>query len=216
MVSVLHAGTMKILTVVAQKGGAGKSTIAAHLAVAAARAGRAVVALDLDPQKSLADWGASRPHEAPTVVAASPAELPALLEQAKAGGADLVVIDTAPHAASPAAAAVRAADLVLIPTRAAVYDLRAIGTTARLVRAEGKVAWAIINALPPRGEALRVEAEAALQELGLKAAPVVLAQRQDYARALTSGLAVQEAAPSGKAAGEIGALWKWIAKEIKR
>ena len=53
---------MDILTIASQKGGRGKTTLSAHLAVAAERAGVNPVAIvDTDPQGSLADWWNQRP-----------------------------------------------------------------------------------------------------------------------------------------------------------
>ena len=93
---------MKIIAIVAQKGGAGKTTLALHLAVAADRQGRSAVIVDLDPQASAAAWGDSREAETPAVVSAQAARLPQVLETARNHGAEFVVLDTAPHSESTA------------------------------------------------------------------------------------------------------------------
>ena len=91
---------MKTLAIVSRKGGAGKTTIALHLAVAAEAMGLTVAVFDLDPQASAALWGDRRGEGGPAVVPAQASRLGLLLDQARAQEADLVILDTAPHADS--------------------------------------------------------------------------------------------------------------------
>ena len=122
---------MYTVTVLAQKGGTGKTTIVINLAVAAEASGLRVALLDLDPQASAAGWG-DQPRQHRPAVAAVPASrlAGALATAVRSHGADLALIDTAPHSESTALAAARVADLALIPLRPGVLDLRALGTTA--------------------------------------------------------------------------------------
>src|SRR5215212_1378238 len=115
---------MKTITILSQKGGAGKTTIALHLAVAAELDGQQTAIIDLDPQASATSWGDSRAAETPAVVSAQASRLTQVLEAARKAGATLAIIDTAPHSESAALAAARAADLILIPCRPAILDLR--------------------------------------------------------------------------------------------
>src|SRR5260370_23159119 len=92
-----HA-TMKTVAIISQKGGAGKTTVAIHLAVAAEQRGMNTAIFDLDPQASAASWADKRKNPSPAVVSAQAARLPGLLEQAAAQFADLVIIDSAPNA----------------------------------------------------------------------------------------------------------------------
>jgi len=111
---------MRTITLVTQKGGAGKTTLAASLAVAAAEAGEAVIALDLDPQGSLASWGETRTAETPAVDRISPdklAHLPHILTALKEQGFTLAVLDTAGAENTGGNLAMRAASLCLIPAR---------------------------------------------------------------------------------------------------
>ena len=140
---------MKILALISQKGGAGKTTLALNLAVAAVMDGKQTAVIDLDPQTSATDWGDSREKEAPVVVAAVANRLTKVLEAAASSGADLAVIDTAPHSESASLAAARAADLVLIPCRPSILDLRAIGSTVDLVNLAQAQASIVLNAVPP-------------------------------------------------------------------
>src|SRR4051812_9330361 len=116
---------MKVIALLSQKGGAGKTTLALHLAVAAEQDGHQTAIIDLDPQASAASWGDSRAAETPVVVSAQSSRLAQVLEAARNAGAALAIIDTAPHSESAALAAARAADLILIPCRPAILDLRA-------------------------------------------------------------------------------------------
>src|SRR4029450_4107726 len=90
-----EGASMKIVVLLSQKGGTGKSTIATHLAVCAARDGKAVALFDIDPQASAAKWSDRRTVEGPPVVRAGAAQLPNLVQQAREQGADVILIDTA-------------------------------------------------------------------------------------------------------------------------
>ncbi|MEM7591763.1 MAG: ParA family partition ATPase [Cyanobacteria bacterium P01_A01_bin.83] len=204
---------MKTIAIVSRKGGAGKTTLALHLAVAAQIKKKEVAVIDLDPQASATGWGDSRESETPVVVSAQAARLPKILETALKEGADLTIIDTAPHSETAALAAIRAADLILIPCRPAILDLRAIGDTIDLVNIAKKTATVILNAVPPRGS-LADEAVEAIAEYGLDVAPVSLGNRAAFIHALTAGQTAQEYEPTGKAASEIQQLYKWICKQL--
>lgn len=204
---------MKTISIVSQKGGAGKTTLALHLAVAAEQAGKPTVIVDLDPQASSAKWGDSRSQESPVVVSAQSARLAKVLETAEEQGAVLAILDTAPHSENSALAAVRAADLILIPCRPAILDLRAIGDTVDLIKLAKKTATVVLNAVPPRGS-LAKEAQDAVAAYGISVAPVTVGQRAAFTHALTEGKVAQEYEPAGKAAEEIKELYMWICKQL--
>ena len=197
---------MKIVAILSQKGGAGKTTLALHIAAAAEAAGKPSVVIDLDPQASAAGWKDTRESEGPVVVPLPHTRLAAGLEAAKDGGASLA----APHSEGAAMAAARSADLVLIPCRAGILDLRAISTTAELVKLAGKPAYVVLNALPPRASQVQSDAREAVAVHGVKVAPVTLQQRAAYGHALTVGKTAPEYEPGGKAAEEITALRQWL------
>jgi hypothetical protein len=117
-----------------------------------------VVLIDLDPQASAAGWGDSREDDTPAIVACPPARLAAALETAKASGVRYAFIDTAPHAESPALTAARAADLIVIPTRPGILDLRAIGATIEIATLAKKRAVLVLNAAPPALASYGIEA----------------------------------------------------------
>ena len=202
---------MKTLAVVSQKGGAGKTTLALHLAVAAELAGTRCAVVDLDPQASAAGWKDHREAETPAVVSAQAAGCSRFSTPPARAGA-LAVVDTAPHSEGASLAAIRAADLVLIPCRPAILDLRAIGSSVDLVRLAGGRGAIVLNAVPPRGSVVVADATAAAAAYGLAVAPVHIGQRAAYAHALTAGLTAQEYEADGKAAAEIAQLYMWICR----
>lgn len=140
---------MKTLVILAQKGGSGKTTLAVHMAVCAARQKRRTALIDIDPQGSAFSWNESRDEGRKLDAAKAEAgQIPALLQQAKDGGIDLAIIDTAPHSDSAAAIAAQYADLVLIPCRPARFDLDAIASTVQIATVAKKSAAVVINAAP--------------------------------------------------------------------
>ncbi len=204
---------MKVITILSQKGGAGKTTLALHLAVAAEQNGRQTAVIDLDPQASAASWGDSRTADTPAIVSAQASRLGQILDAARSAGAALAIIDTAPHSESSALAAARAADLILIPCRPAILDLRAIGSTIDLAKLAGKPAVVVLNMVPPRGS-LAEDAAQAVAGYGVKVAPVHLGTRAAFQHSLTAGLTAQEYEPSGKAAEETTQLYLWTREQV--
>jgi chromosome partitioning protein len=200
---------LKTLAIIAQKGGSGKTTIAVHLAVCAARQKLHTALIDIDPQASAYKWNESRPEEDRLdAIRADAGQIPAFLKQAKAGGIGLVIIDTAPHSDSAAAIAAQLADFVLIPCRPARFDLDAIAATFEIARLAKTPAAVVINAAP-RGK-LAEEAREALQQQGITVMDTILQQRAAYSHAVIDGRSVHEYEPDGKAAAEIDELYNHI------
>lgn len=204
---------MKTIALVSQKGGAGKTTIALHLAVAAELAGKPTAVIDLDPQASASSWGDSREQETPVIVSAPASRLSKVLEAAIQANAELVIIDTAPHSESASLTAARAADLVLIPCRPAILDLRAISNTVDLVKLAQTKAVIVLNTVPPRGS-LADEATDAVGVYELPISPIRIGQRAAFMHSLTAGQTAQEYEPHGKAAHEIQQLYKYVCKQV--
>ena len=202
---------MKILAILAQKGGSGKTTVAVHMAVCAARQKLKVAIIDIDPQRSAYQWNESRPEgQKLDAVTADAEALAGLLQRAKAGGIDLAIIDTAPHSNAAAAIAARLADYVLIPCRPARFDLDAIASTVDIAKAANTPAAVVINAAP-RGR-LAEEARAALARKGVTVISTVLHQRAAYSHAVIDGRSVHEYEPKGTAAEEIDSLYHHITR----
>lgn len=209
---------MKTIAVISQKGGSGKTTIAVHMAVCAMRQGLCTAIVDLDPQISAFDWCLARDeNDHLSAVRASALNLNDLLHEAKSGGADFVIIDTAPHSDHDAVVAAQGADFVLIPCRPARFDLKAVVDTVRIIELTKKPFAVTINAAPVRGK-LATEAFQLLTQNGLTVTGTVLRQRVAYSHAVIDGRSVHEYEPGGKAATEIDNLFsdlKKILQELK-
>ncbi len=205
---------MKTIAILAMKGGVSKTTTALHLAVAAEAGGFPAVVLDLDPQASAAGWKDSRPGDTPVVISLQASRLQQALTAACESGAALAIVDTAPHSADAAMAAAEAADLILIPFRAGILDLRAIATTVRLAKVAGKPAFGLLTNAPPNAPRLAEDAIAAAKQHGLEVAPIVMHQRSAYAHSLTAGQTAQEYEPRGKASEEVSGLFAWLASML--
>jgi len=205
---------MKVVAILSQKGGTGKTTLSLHLAVAAERRAKSVAVIDLDPQASSAGWKDSRASETPVVVSIPHTRLAQALQTAEEAGADLALIDTAPHSEAAAVAAAKAADLVLIPCRPGILDLRAIGSTAELVTLAGKPAYIVLNAMPPGATNIVADARAAVAVHGIEVAPVAIQQRAAFAHALTTGQTAEEYDPEGRAAEETGEIYNWLMSKL--
>jgi chromosome partitioning protein len=201
---------MKIIAIISQKGGAGKTTLAVHLATAAAKAGQRSAIIDLDPQGTAASWSDRRKAEDPEVISGQAVRLPALTKAAEENGADLLILDTAPNADQTASLAARAADLVLIPCRPAAFDLEAVQTTLMLAKTAEKPAYVVLNAVPPRSGGIDNEATATLKDQGASVAPHQLTHRAAFAHGVIDGRTAQEFEPTGKAAAEVEAIYKWL------
>jgi len=198
----------KVIAVAQQKGGSGKTMLAAQLAVALGESAT-VALLDIDPQGSLTTWGKLRGTATKAVVkltisSVSGWRLAAELEKLKATH-DYVLIDTPPVIDSDARRAVRGADLVLIPLNPAPPDLWAAEGTLKLVAEEKRKAVLVFNRAPAASRLRkRMETEIAARRLALL--EVALANRAGYANAFADGLGVTEAGAGTQAADEIRAV----------
>ena len=207
---------MKTIALVTQKGGAGKSTLASSLAVAAFEGGERVCLIDMDPQATLTTWGKTRGETDIPVISASPAKLSAVLSALANKGVTLVVIDT-PGAEGPAsAAAMAAAQLCIIPSRPTAFDLWASATTRQALKNRKGDYVFLLNQCPPAQQSARIEeGVAALEAMGGLLSPLVLA-RVDYQEAARLGWGVTEFNPNGAAAGEMRSLWGSLKRRLAK
>jgi chromosome partitioning protein len=205
---------MPTIAIISQKGGAGKTTLALHLAAAAHDAGRVALVIDTDPQATASQWAAWRQDAPPEVIDSPPPRLSAKIAQARVQGADFIVIDTPPHADSAARAAVEAADLVLIPCRPSAFDLAAIQTTAKLVQLLRKPAFVVFTAGSPNAPRMYQEAGELVEGFGTPVCPIQIADRAAFRHASVEGRTVMEYEPSGKAAEDIRHIYKWTCLQL--
>jgi chromosome partitioning protein len=202
---------MFTISIVGQKGGTGKTTVALGLAVAAFRAGKVVAVIDLDPQASAANWKDRRSAETPAVVSAQSSRLRQTLAAADEMGAEVVIIDTAGRSDDSALNAARYADLVLIPTRTNIVELEALPAASDILRLAGNPpAFVVLNGIHPTATRQATEAQQLVKKnFGLECAPVFLCHRAAYADAMTTGRTPQELEQDGKAAAELEALFRF-------
>lgn len=204
---------MQIFSLISQKGGAGKSTLARQLAVVAGDAGASVL-IDRDPQETSTKWWQRRQNLRPLP------ERPDLLDL---NGTDLttaaatlrrrsgaVFVDTRPAVAEPEAEAARIADLVVVPVRPSPDDLEAIGETLKILRRLDKRAVVVVNAA--KNEARARDARAALSRYPVPVCPTHVADRAIYLDASLEGRGVGEmrGAVAREARAELLVVWNWI------
>jgi chromosome partitioning protein len=207
----------RIITVAQQKGGTGKTTVAAHMAVAFTRQDKSVAILDVDPQGSLGEWFEARERSLGEGTGLS-------FRTASGWGArrearnvardhDVVVVDTPPKSDSEARPAIEAADLVVVPIQPTPVDVWATDSTLAMIARERVAGLVVINRVPQRA-LLAAEMIAAIRALGCVAADAQLGNRVAFAASMGTGRTVLEVEPAGKAALEVVALAAEILQRI--
>lgn len=205
---------MQVVAILSSKGGAGKTTLALHLAVAAEKAGHASGVIDLAPEASAARWARLRLDGMSPVLSMSPSQLAEALDLARGEGAGLVLIDTGSCSRDAACVAADAADVLLIVCRPSCLDLRSIDGVAELAQKAGKQSYVVLNVVPPRAAHVTADARDAIAAHGLEVAPITVQQRAVYTHALAAGQTAQEYEPAGKAADEMAQLYAWLRRVL--
>jgi chromosome partitioning protein len=205
----------KIITIAQQKGGAGKTTLAAQLAVAWALQGKRLALLDIDPQGTLAAWVELRHARLGDVglgfeFAALSGWRAGEWVERHARDTDIVIVDSPPHVELEARIVLRVASLVLVPLQPSPLDLWSSATTLRLAREEARPILAVLNRVPARSSLVET-VTAQLARDGVPLAVATLGSRVAFAQAMAQGRGVVDTAPSSLAAGEITALAAEIA-----
>lgn len=211
--------SMKLIAVASQKGGSGKTTLAAHLAVEAERAGNGpVMLIDADPQRTLTQWWEDRSAAGTFTpgllkrTGSAPGEsefnLLSDMESMREYGANFVFVDTPPGLTTEIQEAIRFADIVLIPVRPSPHDLRASAATVALARTLAKDTMFVLNGATVRTR-ICADAILALAQHG-PVAPVIIHQRVGFASSMIDGGTANELYPSSKAAQEITSLWRFL------
>ena len=209
---------MKVVAFTSDKGGMGKSTAAINLACAAAEDRYGAAVLDLDPQASVGRWARLRRKAGlparPLAETCVPIDVEDRLGELRAAGADLVLLDTAGRDNNAIAAAISAADLVLIPCHPTDIELSTLGPTLARLRAEGRAHYVLLIDWSAGAQRRRLDAAAAIERAGGRVAPIVYTHRADYRMALELGQGVTEYQPWQSAAQEIRGVWGWLRDEL--
>lgn len=209
---------MKVLAVIGQKGGNGKTTTALGLAVAAFLEGKDVAVIDLDPQTTAANWSDRRGKDTPAVVSCQVSRLTQVLDAAERQGADLAVIDTPGKSTDALIAAAKAADFVLMPIQPQLYDIETLTSLRDVLTLAGNPAAAVfVNRAPIQGRR-HTETQEAAEKQGFTVCPVVVYARAAHGDAGNIGQTATEFDPDGKAAQEMKELYSYsnIALKEKR
>jgi len=204
-------------SVCSKKGGVGKTTLSAHLAVLANSLGERVIIIDLDPSEDAKKWHAVRGDDnvPPMVIAALPDNLGKVLDAAETLGMTLAIIDTAGKIDAVALAVMRAADLIICPTQPNFFDIANLAEIAELLTRVGKLdqAVCVVNGLPHTSDEQDFEdAKMQAEALGFHVSPAYCVHRRAYVKSIAEGKGVTEYKPKDKwkdkqAIKEIQDLW---------
>jgi chromosome partitioning protein len=205
---------MRVLVFTTQKGGAGKTTLAASLAVAAAKDGETVHAVDVDSQGSLYNWGQRRNENGIAVAKAEAADIKRELARVREAGASLFIVDTPGQFSASVTLALQAADLCLMPVKPSILDIEATRPTVEQIRRIGRPFAFVLNQCAPASQGRTLDAATALVKMG-PLAPSMVATRSDFLDAMTAGQGVAEVSSRGKAAQEVGLLWQWVKGKLE-
>jgi chromosome partitioning protein len=203
---------MKVIAVLAQKGGVGKSMLTRSLAVQALMDGRKSAIIDTDPQGSTRKWGRRRKSAAPAIDGGDGVTLADSLADLKGRGCEIVVIDTPPHSQPSINLAAEVADLCLVVTEPYPDDLAEVAPAISITRGLGKDTAIILNKTPSRAHALTL-ARNALATFDVPLCPTALTHFLAHPYASGEGLTVQEREPRSKATAELTELWQWLIQQ---
>ena len=200
---------MKVISVLNQKGGSGKTTIATHLARAIQLKGFSVLLVDSDPQGSSRDWAAVNEENPVPVVGIDRPTIERDLK--RIAEKDYVIIDGAPQAADLAISAIKASDIIIIPVQPSPYDIWATSDLVDLVKqriemTDGKLKAAFVVSRTIKGTKIGKEISVALSDYGLPVLKTSITQRVIYPTSAAMGSSVLDEEPTGEASKEINNL----------
>ena len=208
---------MNVITVASRKGGAGKTTLCAHLAGFAQAQGHRCQVIDGDPQGSLALCNRLR-ADAALPLATAERGIDRALAMAQVAGVEWVFIDTSPTMWVVVQEAIRAATLVLIPARPGFLDLDAVRETVKTARDRNKPYAVVLNACPVKRGSREAPAVAQsrtyLEREGVPVFAGQISHRASFSLTLAAGASAGEAEPKSLAAAEIEKLWRAVEKSV--
>lgn len=211
---------MKIVTMLSEKGGSGKTTLTRHLAVAAVLDGNSAACIDADPMGGLRSWSDSRGRD-PFVIpepSLNTAHVDQAVERIRAAGADYCLIDTAGALTAAGLHMARIADLVLIPLRPTADDLKVLWPIVTELKRSAVKFAAVISAAPTTTKRPVTEVLDLLEQQGVPVAPSIIHARQIVPDSGIPGLTALEVeattSADAKAVEEFRSLWTWVVERI--
>jgi len=208
---------MNIITMASRKGGAGKSTLTAHLAAFCHQSGHRCTIIDADPQGSLSLWHSLRRDGQPYLRDGARG-IDRALAMAMVDGCQWAFIDTAASMWVVAQEAIRAATLVAVPARPGFFDLNAVRETIATARQHNKPYAVVLNSAPVKRDDKEapavLQSRAYFEKLGIPVWSGQISQRTGYVLTLAAGSSIGEVAPESAAGVEIAALWSAIERSV--
>lgn len=203
-----------VITIAQQKGGAGKSTLAAHLSVAFAKLGNNVALIDTDPQKTITHWyelrhqlGAEKKYPIECAISTG---WKVGNEIARFSQADIIIIDSPPHMETETKAAIRTADLVLIPCQPSPNDLWSTDATLQILHKEDKPMALVLNRCPYQSKLLKQIEEYFPEDI----TKFFIGNRVAFASSMLRGLTSIEIEPNSTATYEVMQIAENLYKNI--
>ena len=212
-------GTMRIIALGQQKGGVGKTAAAINLACYAVASNAKTALIDMDDgQWTAVKWGKRRNGlpDAPSVFSADAVSLRPLLAQLREQTFAWVFIDLPGRHTASASAGLRAADLVLLPLRATMFDLESSVTTQEALRAAKRRYAYLLNDVSAQDRLARaMDVQMQLSNKGHPVVPCIIVHRAEVSNAQDVGRSCVEMFPNGRAAKEIAEVFAWIEREVQ-
>lgn len=200
---------MYVISLLAQKGGSGKTTLAECLAVAATQDGKLAAILDMDPQGTARSWKQRRGADDPAVISVTMANLDEELVRARDAGADMVFIDTPARLSDWAMEAARVSDLAIVPSRATVKDLERVEASIKLATVYAiRPVFVVLTQVRPCGDR-HVQAEQFITAKRFPVCPAQIGDRVSYQDSDVAGLTPLETEPAGKGADEMRRVYRF-------
>ena len=208
----------EVISILNEKGGSGKTTLATNLARAFQLDGADVLLVDTDAQQSALSWWEVQEDFDLPVMAYIGTSVDRWL-RANAPHVDVVIVDGEPRTIAKMERWVQASDVVLMPVQPSVVDMWAVMNVVELIDAEqaerGGPEAAFVLSRADRRTTETTDAAGFLGEMKYPLLDAYITNRVVYARALGRGSTVLDM-PSGKAREELLAIYRDVKQMLGR